>query len=467
MKSSRNCFLFISIVLVTLLFGCKNTKVSKPSFTSEHKKNEAIVFFSNLEFKKNLSDSLEKLLTIENKGVLPKITKKPCSNCLELSELWTAEGLDSLLIRIMNGHGDRIATADRSTQGVNDGYAVFGLNFLTSMPETLKEEKTIGKFIIPKDISFSESGNNFIVGILDSGVDLNIFPLEFLFLNSIDDACFKNERYGWNFVNNSSDITDGTISKHGTLVNAYILEQFLNEGKIRPKLLNVKVLDNLNSGTCFDLLCGILYAKEKGAKIINASMGFYDNTEYTNKTDYKNSIFYMLLEEHLLPNEILLVTAAGNIGSSTGNSRNLAQNRFYPAYMSETNVNRPNNVVTATTINPNLEEVSPRQNYSPKHVDVGVVSDSIEGEIYKFDYPFFYQNSGGVQPFTTGSSFANAIMTGKIGAKFDFRLSYMFKNSPKSEWSEKFLDLGIYQQDSPNQLSGFIYKGRYSHRRDE
>ena len=85
--------------------------------------------------------------------------------------------------------------------------------------------------------------------------------------------------------------------------------------------------------------------------------------------------------------------------------RNLEIHNFYPATLGE----EINNVLVATTTNG--RRISPPQNYSSLYVDFGVIADSVGPDHMKFQVPFTTSPL-----FISGSSFATAILTGKIGA---------------------------------------------------
>lgn len=98
--------------------------------------------------------------------------------------------------------------------------------------------------------------------------------------NEATSLCGESGPYGWNFVNNTSDIKDD--NGHGTAVTAnYItaLNKMNNPSSVYPHLLIVKVLDECGRGNTFDAICGIKYAQLQGADIMNLSWGLYFNDE--------------------------------------------------------------------------------------------------------------------------------------------------------------------------------------------
>lgn len=457
-------FLFILLILSV---KCESPRTTTPPFepidweklgVPDYKKNELLITYKDLNARKKWSNSIKEILT----KIDPKLEMKSviCSSGSELAELLIGDNLHEVFQKALDGVGDLIRTSPVRTSGATgDTSVVVSLNFLTSISDSFSGEGIPklrrGKF--PKD--------TVIVGILDSGLDTTLFPNEYLWKKDNQTAGANSSRhdFGWNFIDRNSDVTDFTDSKHGTLVNLFVLEQFFRERENFPKLLNAKVLGPDNSGTLFDCVCGVLYVKENGARIINMSLGFYDNDEYSDTWEGKNPIMYNLINQHLLPEGIILVTAAGNIsiGDDIENLalRNLAQNKFYPAVMSNATGKMPNNVITATTVDVTASEVSPRQNYSPLHVDVGVVANVVEGDVFRFFVPF----SEGVvegRPWVTGSSFAAPVITGKIAARFDPSLINSVKTEPKYYWLNGLFGSQMYP-NSEN-LVNQIDRGRYT-----
>ena len=154
---------------------------------------------------------------------------------------------------------------------------------------------------------------------------------------------------------------------------------------------------------------------EKEAKIINASWGFYYYQERPHP--YLDSLITQVLRKK----GILFVAAAGNkidqvdidasaaylavngVDIPAGYLRNLEYHNFYPACLSR----EDNNVVTVTTAD--HTDVSPTQNYSSMYVDLGAIPD--DTTLMRFRMPF-----DGPEITVSGSSFAAAIVTGRIGA---------------------------------------------------
>lgn len=106
------------------------------------------------------------------------------------------------------------------------------------------------------------------VAVIDTGVDYNHADLK----GKIDTT------NGYNFVTNSKEVMDD--NGHGTHVSGIIGANYNNNigvtgiaGKTDIKILPIKVLDKDGSGYSDIIAQGIIYAVDKGADIINMSLG--------------------------------------------------------------------------------------------------------------------------------------------------------------------------------------------------
>ena len=128
-----------------------------------------------------------------------------------------------------------------------------------------------------------------------------------------DDNGYVDDIWGWNFADNSNDVTD-TIG-HGTHV-AGIIAARMNNGKgiagmaPRVRIMPVRVFSGY-VGTYYDLIRGIIYAVDNGARIINLSLG---------ATTYSRGEEWAI--RYALNRGVIVVAAAGNMGTNV---------RFYPA----------------------------------------------------------------------------------------------------------------------------------------
>src|SRR6478752_6781311 len=104
------------------------------------------------------------------------------------------------------------------------------------------------------------------VAIVDSGI------------NAAEPDLAPNVRMdlGWDFVSNDADASDNV--GHGTHVAGIVAARGNNGIGIsgvawRASLIPVRVLDNMNVGTCSQIADGMAYAVQQGARIVNLSLG--------------------------------------------------------------------------------------------------------------------------------------------------------------------------------------------------
>jgi RHS repeat-associated protein len=124
-----------------------------------------------------------------------------------------------------------------------------------------------------------------VIAVIDSGIDFthpdlaqNRWTNRRERENGSDDDRngFVDDLHGWNWVGNSSVISDE--QGHGTAVAGIIAAQGDNATGIsgvmwHASLMNLKVLDNTGTGDAADAIEAIDYATEHGAHIINCSWG--------------------------------------------------------------------------------------------------------------------------------------------------------------------------------------------------
>lgn len=149
-------------------------------------------------------------------------------------------------------------------------------------------------------------GQGILVAVLDTGVDVDHQDLK----ANLDLA------NAWNFVdgNNNARDADG----HGTMV-AGVIGAITNNGigiagvASKVKILPIKVLTS-KGGSSFNVDRAILYAADKGARVISMSLG--------GSTSQVTRLLDQLAIESALRRNVVLVAAAGNDNSNT---------RVYPA----------------------------------------------------------------------------------------------------------------------------------------
>ncbi len=170
-----------------------------------------------------------------------------------------------------------------------------------------------------------------LVGVLDSGVDLNhrdlalnIYKNPFEIPNNLvddDGNGYIDDVNGWDFFNNDNTVYDEFADEtHGTQVAGLIAKQagmINSEGKSNAVIVPLKFM-NGKEGYTSDAIAAIEYAKKLGVRVINASFGSSENN--------------VALKAAMKDSGILFITAAGNKG------QNLDENPVYPASYELSNV---------------------------------------------------------------------------------------------------------------------------------
>ncbi|WP_162418460.1 S8 family serine peptidase [Cyclobacterium roseum] len=284
-----------------------------------------------------------------------------------------------------------------------------------------------------------------LIAVLDTGVNREVIPEDYLWKMKIENPETNEFQYvrGVNFLVEEQnkdqnlygkyEINDDHKGSHGTLVNAMIIEQFKAAGK-SVKIMNLKTHNYNGEGNLFSMVCAIRFAEKHGAKIINASWGFYSN-----ELDVLEPL-KELITASLAKKGVVFVAAAGNaspldddiflqnLNQKGGDARNLSDHHFFPAYFGFDLDENKKNIIVVTTLSREGESrsVSLKQNYSSKVVDLGIVADQSEGGLEKqvFKVPLkakqnlLAKGNGQSNPLVFGSSFAAAKATGLIGANF-------------------------------------------------
>lgn len=352
------------------------------------------------------------------------LTIKRCNSCGDYIELWHAAGIHSVI------HTDAIkgGTVGRDSKGVGeDSLAQYSLNYKQHLPvEQLPSRKEYRIRQMPDNVN-GIGKDTIIIAVLDTGIDTTaIVPGQHVWKNKVeknhpssddDSNCYPDDVAGWNFIDNNADITDNNTSLHGTIVSHYIVNEFKTSPTNYVQIMSLKTHDANGSGDLFSSICALHYAMDKGAHIVNASWGFYFYHDGTHP--YLDSLVTKGLKEK----GMLFITAAGNKIEEIDNYaraayqeahgvvmpdsllRNLNYHNFYPAFLSESD----NNVIVATTTDGEI--ISPTQNYASRYVDVGVKADTVNASSMKFLLPF-----SATPLYISGSSFATAIVAGKVGA---------------------------------------------------
>jgi subtilisin family serine protease len=226
--------------------------------------------------------------------------------------------------------------------------------------------------------NFSGKLNQVLVGVIDTGVDINHPDLQ----NAIwtnpgeipndgidnDHDGFIDDVHGWDFVNKDNSVYDPMDGdEHGTHVSGTIAAELTGNNPagdkgvfgVAPnvKIVPIKAFGADGTGTSADEIAAIEYAQKLGIKILNCSWGGPENDP--------------LLEEAMKNYNGLIVAAAGNEGSNNDSVK------VYPA-----GYDLPNLISVAALDNTgNLASFS---NYGPNSVDIAAPGVNILSTVPKF-----------------------------------------------------------------------------------
>lgn len=366
------------------------------------------------------------------------ISIRTCGSCGDF-ELWDGEILqiiiDSAGERIQSGAKPRIVA-----QGVSP-------NFITNLPKANKWLQRWGKETSVTQQPYT--GDPVKIAVFDTGLDTSLVKG---FTQNMPNECFGGSSNGWNVGAGNGDYLDNSETRHGTVVTRLIIDEIQKAGASAPpiQIIPVKVLNANGQGTLFDFLCGLNYASRTGAKVINASLGFYY---------YYDSIpgFEEYIDSVLTENKIMLFAAAGNkqfnkiaygaYAVAAEDIRNIDSNYFYPGGLSVRN----KQLVCITTADKNGTSISSQQNYSSNRVNISVGAD----KGYCFKHP--YKRLLFCSKYISGSSFATPVFTGKyISWKFSTGSSTVTQREPVLT---QMVSEGLIE--SKPQLIPFIKNGNF------
>jgi hypothetical protein len=257
-----------------------------------------------------------------------------------------------------------------------------------------------------------------VIAVLDTGIDTMLFSA-----GMRTEILWHGAAGSRNMVANEdpAQYIDQHPTRHGTSVAGLALNSYYkaSDSTKLPKLMVLKVMDRTGSGTIFELCCGLSYAADHNATVINTSMGYYGTPNdilnfYAAKCSRKN---------------IPIVAAAGNDTldrvqgqecSEVRNDHNMLSapdHLFYPACLA--NDRNSYSVISVTGFaTPGVP--CHYQNYSDNFVTIGVMNETTETHCCVYQLPFINSLLG-----LEGTSFATPIITGKVG----FQISRMGRNS--------------------------------------
>lgn len=355
-----------------------------------------------------------------------------CGSCDSSLMLLTGNGVKTFIQGNGGSSGGGSACQTHCPPGGGGDTLYWSVNFPVEIIDTVDYTPDTTKKI--QFVSQTSTQPPIVVGVFDTGVDtVDLFKV--LYKNPTPTCLDPNANNGWNFPGKNNIVQDdyNLPSGHGKIVARLIVEQVNSFGQNAVRILPVKIHNSNGESDLFSVLCGFAYAKERGAKIVNASFGYYalKRPPAAGVVSTLNDMDALLLKQYikyyLTDNNILLIAAAGNKNLHNNDAaervlytnagltppsdlRNLDEVFFYPASLAE-DPDLPN-VIAVTTIDDQLNFVSPTQNYSPKVVDIGVNRNvNTDGDLW-------FVNSMYEGHIVRGTSYATPIVAGIICANY-------------------------------------------------
>lgn len=218
------------------------------------------------------------------------------------------------------------------------------------------------------------TGGRNVIAVLDTGVQFTHPDLQ------------GRLATGWDFVNDDRNATDD--NGHGTWVSGIIAAN-ANDGygiagiSWSDYILPIKIMDRQGTGNTADLASGIRYAADRGASVINMSVGGFPYSQAVQDA-----------VDYAWGKGAVLIGAAGNNGR---------EESFYPASMT--------NVVSVSATQPQ-DELSHWSSFGPK-VDVSAPGSSVlTTNCYTCTYAD--HDTWGSHVYISGTSFATPNVAGVV-----------------------------------------------------
>lgn len=343
--------------------------------------NETIV-----EYYPNVSD--ERREELRSKYQVVSYRTCDCSGNTRKYELWTfhpSVGVEPT-VRVIK-EGDDVIDIARISRNFSFWTPMHSLVSIES-GDKVKSESINGTFndLYLGRIKAKNSGVT--VAVIDTGIDVNFpgFSSSFLYNSSNNNLCAHES--GWDFVNHDSNPFDDYARIHGTVVS-YIIHNELSMKGVDHQILPIKVADANGVATFFDTLCGLSYAIEIQADVINMSLGWYGSDSLS------NNMFSSLIDS----TSSTIVTSAGN---RSNNNDALAH---YPSGFSQ------DHVLAIAATKSDLKAAAAYSNFGATSVDFYAVGDNI---------PFPLWTANRYANFT-GTSFATPLVTARVAELVSYK----------------------------------------------
>ncbi len=342
-----------------------------------------------------IQDSLTNYYLINYPGITPKFDQSLFCIC--------DSSLYNFNIRFVGGAGESVSSPPPPPPGPNgsgDFLNVLQISQNTPIVElveydaidTLKKEP----FNAAKQIN-----PNAVLAVIDTGLDTTLFK------SGMGNLIWRKngqERTLFNFLpgGNIDRFKDDHKYKHGTAVTALALQN-IHPNTAYPKIMVLKALDHEKKGTSFSVSCAMSYAIQNKATLINASLGYYGDSDPVLKNYFEKTI-------KVKPEPIPVFVSAGNALQTrdplqyckavTTNDNELGKFKFFfPACFTK----EYTNITTVTSLNLSLKPCY-YQNFSDRFVSLGVLNPLA---CCQYRVAFMDKNY-------EGSSFATPAASGKM-----------------------------------------------------
>ncbi|WKX77352.1 S8 family serine peptidase [Zobellia laminariae] len=273
--------------------------------------------------------------------------------------------------------------------------------------DPIPDFRQLDEQVDPKEFTNPSETASVNIAVLDTGIDLSRdltpFSGQYLFNSLAYSNCYPTSS-GWNFVNNSPNITDG--QGHGTYVTKIIRDILDNSvPQIDYRILPLKVFDDNGRGSYWNIVCAMAYIKninknDGNIHIINTSFG----GKQTQEILQKQTVLKRLINE--LSDKSLVISSAGNKGENTDDS---LDGHFLSSYDSE------NILAVGGYFNDTIAKkiiLHPKSNYGVKSIDVALEFGNYSVVLNTLD-PNSKDRAG-----LEGTSYSTAAMTGLAGELF-------------------------------------------------
>lgn len=331
----------------------------------------------NLKEKRVLDHSTTKLLTFDPRTPVDQVIK-------ELKDSGQVEYAEPNYVRKKASMTDPL----------------YGLQWgLRNTGQSIDSNPGTAGFDMGAEYAWSQTKGNtsVIVGVIDTGIDINHPELKGQIWKNPgeipgdgidnDNDGYIDDVYGWDFANDDNTVFDSAdYDDHGTHVAGIIAAKNDSFGVVgvapNVKIMPLKFL-TADGGTIADEIEALSYAKAKGVKIINMSLGGYGFSQ----AEY-DAIKNM---------DALIVAASGNEGANNDDS-----DPSYPA-----SYDLPNIISVAAM--DNNGQIPYWSNYGATTVDLAAPGVDIVSTIpgdngnYAFAYTYFSGTSMAA-PFVTGTA---------------------------------------------------------------